>query len=194
MDFFWASLITVSIKWKRKLYSPASPLKIEEIYKEREERNKWTISMLMEKYAHLEKETSIYYQEWKKWIQWVFNDIIDSQNKWDVFYRISSERDTDKINQEYLPKNYREKRDKKELERYVIMSSRWAKAKKPRLERDLKFIPEEMDEFEDNIFMSIYANKLAYIDFNSETSIIIENKQIADFQKKLFKLLFKSLK
>jgi hypothetical protein len=42
--------------------------------------------------------------------------------------------------------------------------------------------------------MTIYANKVWFIDFNTETSIIIENKQIAEFQKKLFKLLYKSLK
>ncbi|USN59296.1 MAG: hypothetical protein H6767_04440 [Candidatus Peribacteria bacterium] len=50
-----------------------------------------------------------------------------------------------------------------------------------------------MDEFDDNIFMSIYADKVAYIDFNSESSIIIQNKQIADFQKKLFRLIYKRL-
>ena len=185
--------VLVSIKWKRKQYLPASPTKINEAYKEIEERNKWTINVLIEKFSHLDKKPNIIYSEWKKGITHVFNDIIDSQNKWDIFYRITSEIDTEKINKKYLPKNYREKRDKKELERYVIMSSKAAKIKKPRLERDLVVIPEEIDEFEDNIFMSIYANKLAYIDFNSESSIIIENKQIADFQKKIFKLLFKSL-
>lgn len=186
--------VLVSIKWKRKLYSPASPIKIQEAYREMEEKNKGSINMLLDKYSHLDKKPNVIYKEWQKWITSVFNDIIDSQNKGDVFYRITSEVDTDEINKKYLPKNYREKRDKKELERYVIMSSKAAKNKKNRLERDLLVIPEGMDEFEDNIFMSIYANKLAYIDFNSESSIIIENKQIADFQKKLFRLLFKSLK
>ena len=185
--------ILVSIKWKRKLYLPASPMKINEAYKEMEERNKWTINVLIEKYSHLDKKPNITYNEWKKWITHVFNDIIDSQNKWDIFYRITSEIDTEKINKKYLLKNYREKRDKKKLERYVIMSSKAAKSKKSRLERDLIVIPEKIDEFEDNVFMSIYANKIAYIDFNTESSIIIENKQISDFQKKIFKLLFKSL-
>jgi len=185
--------IIVSIKWKRKQYLPASPMKIEEKYKEIQENNKWAINILLDKYSHLTKKPNIVYSEWKKWITNVFNDIIDSQNKWDVFYRITSEIDTEKINKEYLPKNYREKRDKKELERYVIMSSKAAKNKKNRLERDLVVIPEKIDEFDDNIFMSIYANKVAYIDFNTEISIIIENKQIADFQEKLFKLIYKSL-
>mgnify|MGYP003998782449 CR=1 FL=1 len=186
--------ILVSIKWKRKMYSPASPIRIENVYREMEEKNKWSINSLLEKYSHLDKKPNVVYQEWKKWITNVFNDIIDSQKKWDIFYRITSEIDTEMINKEYLPKNYREKRDKKQLERYVIMSSRAAQIKKQRLERDLIVIPEDFDEFEDDIFMSIYANKVAYIDFNSESSIIIENKQIANFQKKLFRLLFKSLK
>jgi len=189
---FW--LIIESKKWKRKLYSPASPRKIEEAYKEIEERNKQSIDILLEKYSHLDKKPKIIYGEWTKAIKWVFNDIIDSQKKWDIFYRITSETNTEDINKKYLDKNYREKRDKKELERYVIMSSKAAKSKKQRLERELVVIPEQLDEFEDNVFMSIYADKLAYIDFNTESSIIIENKQIADFQKKLFKLLFKSLK
>ena len=187
-------LVLQSIKWKRKLYFPASPIKIQEIYDEIQELNKWTISHLIEKYSHLDKKTSISYKKWKKAVTEVFNDIIDSQNKWDIFYRITSEIDTDSINKKYLPKNYREKRDKKDLERYVIMSSKAAKQKKDRLERELKIIPKELDEFDDNIFMSIYADKIAYIDFDSETTIIIENKQISDFQKKLFKLLYKSLR
>ena len=186
--------ILVSMKWKRKFYSPASPTKIQEAYKTMEEMNKWSINQLLDKYSHLDKKPKVIYNEWKKGITHVFNDIIDSQNKWDIFYRVTSETDTKKINQEYLPRDYREKRYKKELERYVIMSAKWAEQKKPRLERELIVIPEEIDEFEDDVFMSIYANKVAYIDFNSESSIIIENKQIADFQKKLFKLLFKSLK
>ena len=186
--------VIVSLKWKRKLYSPASPIKIKEAYREIEEANSWAINNLVDKYSHLDKKPKIIYNEWKKWITGIFNDIVDSQNSWDVFYRITSETDSERINKKYLPKNYREKRDKKDLERYVIMSDKASKQKKKRLERDLKIIPKSIDEFDDNIFMSIYANKLAYIDFNTESSIIIENKQIAEFQKKLFRLLYKSLK
>lgn len=185
--------VLVWLKWKRKNYSPASPIKIQEAYNQMEENNRWSINHLIQKYSYLDKKPNITYSEWKKWITEVFNDIIDSQNKWDVFYRISSETDTEKINNNYLPKNYRTKRDKKELERYVIMSSKSSKIKKPRLEREIKVIPESIDEFDSDIVMSIYANKLSFIDFNSESSIVIENKQIADFQKKIFRLLYKSL-
>lgn len=68
---------------------------------------------------------------------------------------MSSEKDVDKANS-YLPKDYREKRDKKQLERYVIMSETTSSAKKPRMEREMVTIPPELDEFTDNVQMIIY--------------------------------------
>lgn len=186
-------LILVSLKWKRKYYSPTHPQKIQEIYEEIQKSNNESINQLSNMYSNLESKPNVIYSNWKKWITNVFSDIVNSLNKWDIFYRITSETDTEEVNK-YLPKNYREIRDKKQLERYVIMSNKASKTKKSRLERDMVTIPELYDEFDDNIFMSIYGNKVAYIDFNSESSIIIENKQIADFQKKAFMLMYKSLK
>jgi hypothetical protein len=74
------------------------------------------------------------------------------------------------------------------------MSESTSIAKKPRLEREMVTIPPELDEFTDDVQMVIYGNKVAFIDFNSEASIIIENAFIAGFQLKLFKMLFGSLK
>jgi hypothetical protein len=74
------------------------------------------------------------------------------------------------------------------------MSSKCAKAKDPRLERELVIIPESFDEFNQDVSMTIYGDKVAYIDFTSESSIIIENPMIAAFQKKLFMLTYKYLK
>lgn len=189
-----SSFVLVTTKWKKKYYSPSSPTKINEAYQEIQEANKWTINILLEKYNNIDKKPTVIYNEWKKWITNIFNDIVNSLEKWDVFYRITSEIDVEKIDNTYLPKDYREKRDKKELERYVIMSNNASQNKKPRLEREIKVIPKNMDDFQDNILLTIYANKVWLIDFNTENSILIENKQIADFQKKLFKILFKSLK
>jgi hypothetical protein len=68
---------------------------------------------------------------------------------------VSTENDVTRANT-YLPHDYREKRDKKNLERYVIMSSKSAKDKNPRLERELVMIPENIDDFDQNISMTIY--------------------------------------
>ncbi len=74
------------------------------------------------------------------------------------------------------------------------MGSKAAQAKTPRLERELVVIPRSIDEFDENVSMTLYGNKIAYIDFTHQSSIIIENPMIAEFQKKLFKLTYKYLK
>ena len=186
-------LILSSPKWKRTFYKAASPALIEDEYKKIEKQNKASIERLIEKFSFADKKPNVIYWEWKKAVTYIFNDIVNSLKKWDIFYRISSETNVDHANS-FLPSDYRTKRDKKELERYVIMSSKWAKAKNPRLERDLVVIPEDIDEFDENISMTIYWNKIAYIDFSHEVSIIIESPEIVKFQTKLFKILFRSLK
>jgi len=50
------------------------------------------------------------------------------------------------------------------------------------------------DDFEDNISLTIYADKIAYIDFSSETSIIIEHRALVDFHKKMFRIMYMSLR
>ena len=75
----------------------------------------------------------------------------------------------------------------------VISSSKAAIPKQKRLERDILIIPKEYDEFNQDVTMTIYGDKVAFIDFGQENSIIIENPMIAEFQKKLFRLLYKKL-
>jgi hypothetical protein len=73
------------------------------------------------------------------------------------------------------------------------MTDKTASYKKPKLEREIKIIDGKKEDFTDNIIFTIYANKISFVDFNTETSIIIESQEIAEFQKKIFKLLFKKL-
>ena len=186
-------LVLERLKWKRKLYSAASPQIIRDLYNERQESNETHIEKLMEQYSYRDKKPRVIYQEWKKWISYVFADIVNSLQKWDVFYRISSERDVEIANS-YLPKDYRKKRDAKQLERYVITSESGAKKKAPRLERELVTIPNSLDEFEDNISLTLYGNKIAYIDFSTDTSIVIEQKELADFHKKMVRIMYMSLR
>ena len=76
----------------------------------------------------------------------------------------------------------------------VISSGQAAAPKQKRLERDIVRIPQEYDEFDQDVTMTIYGDKIAYIDYTHEHSIIIENPMIAEFQRKLFLLLHKKLK
>lgn len=182
-----------TIKWKRKFYKPANPEKINLEYTKIFENNKPVIESLKENFNKIEKKTNITLNTWLKWIQNTYNDVVESLKKWETFYRITSELDSEKTNNYYIPKDYKTKRDKKEIQRYIIMTDKTASYKKPKLEREIKIIDGQKEDFTDNIIFTIYANKISFIDFNTETSIIIESKEIAEFQKKIFKLLFKKL-
>ena len=188
-----SGLVIEVVKWKRKNYIAASPYKIEEMYSQQQKDIKTHVDDLVKNFAHQDKKPKVIYQEGKKALMYVFSDIIHSLEAWEVFYRVSSERDVEIANQ-YLPDNYRQERDKKQLERYVIMSEKWAAQKKPRLERELVTIPQELDDFEDNISLTIYGDKIAYIDFTNQTSIIIEHPALVDFHKKMFRIMYMSLR
>ncbi len=178
---------------KRKIYVAQSPKKIQELIELQKEFSEQRINELLEKFGNTDNKPNITYSEWAKAITSVFEDVVNSLQKWEVFYRISSEIDVEKSNS-YLPKNYREKRDKKELERYVIMAKKTADNKKPRAEREVAIMPENYEQFDENVQMILFKNKIAYMDYTHESALTIESKKMADFQKKLFKALFKSLK
>jgi hypothetical protein len=178
---------------KRTYYIAHHPQVIHQAYERQQEMHQSYIEQLQEQYSYLGKKPKVLYQEGKKAISFVFSDIIHTLGKGDVFYRISSEKDVNLANS-YLPKDYRSKRDKKQLERYVIMSELGAQQKTPRLEREVIVIPKEVDDFDDNISLTLYGNKIAYIDFSTQSSIIIEHQALCDFHKKMFRMLYMSLR
>lgn len=127
-----------------------------------------------------------------KGIQEAFDDVIGHMKRGGTFFRYTSEKDLDAVNR-YLSKNYRAARDKKRLERMVISNPVSGKRKKPRLERFVKFIPPEIDLFDQNIIQLVYGDRLSFIDLNTERVLIIENKPLADFQTVIFKQLYGKL-
>lgn len=107
--------------------------------------------------------------------------------------RITSELESEKVKTEFQPKNYISQRDKLGIERRLILSEKAYKQKKRKLERDEKVVNSRDIMLDDNIMFTIYGDKLSLIDFNKETAIIIESPEMARFQEKVFKLLFKKL-
>lgn len=125
-------------------------------------------------------------------IRAIFDDVVKNTPKGEVFYRYTSERNLEKVNK-YLSADYREVRDKKKLERLVISNSISGNQKRPRLERFIKYIPSGIDSFDQNTIQLIYADRLAFINLNKEDGFIIKDKSLADFQKVIFRQLYKKL-
>lgn len=125
-------------------------------------------------------------------IQAAFDDVIMHTKRGETFYRYTSEKDLDAVNR-YLSKDYRILRDKKKLERMVISNPISGTQKKPRLERFVKFIPPNVNLFDQNIIQLVYGDRVSLIDLNTERVLIIENSALAEFQKVIFRQLYDKL-
>ncbi len=125
-------------------------------------------------------------------IRAVFDDVIEHTPFKGTFYRYTSERNLDTVNA-YLSPDYRARRDAKKLERQVISNPESGSLKRSRLERFIKFIPSTTELFDQNIIQFVYGDRIAFIDLNKEQALIIENKALADFQKIIFRQLYKKL-
>lgn len=185
-------LVSALPKGKRVLYLAAPPSKIRDLLAELLAKVEVALPELETAYRRDKNMPAIIAYEGRSGVTSVFADLIDSQKRGETFYRYSSEKDLDRTNT-YLPRDYRKKRDAKGLERFVITAPRIGKGKKMRMERAMKYIPEGFDLFDQDVIELVYANKIAFIDLNTETSFIIENAKLADFHKKLFRLLYQKL-
>ena len=87
---------------------------------------------------------------------------------------------------------YSRLRIEKEIERLVITNEKKSLSKEKDSNRFIKTVPKDF-AFDDNVTVLIYANKIAHIDFNSDVAIVIDSPQLARFQEKIFKLLWKKL-
>jgi len=181
------------LKGKRKIYSAANPELLKTEYKELQKNTFYVLDELSEKYKNSENQTNIVFGKGKKAIENIYHDVLATLPKWGMFYRISSEVNSQEIFDTYLPKNYRRDRDRKEIERMIIYSDKTAALKQRKLEREMRTIDSKVMQFDDNIMFTIYWDKLSLIDFNQETAIIIESPEMARFQEKIFRLLFKKL-
>ena len=90
-------------------------------------------------------------------------------------------------------RDYIQLRDEKQLERFVITNPEFMKTREPQLERALKIVPKEFLPFDYGVSQIIYADKIAFIDYRKQLATIIENETLANFQRDIFKMLFKRL-
>ena len=120
-------------------------------------------------------------------INHIFDDIVKTLPKNGTYFRYTSRKD-DPVQTSH----YRHLRKEKEIERLVITSHMKAAAKSNDPNRFIKTVPKDF-AFDDNVILIIYGHKIAHIDYTSLTGVVIESPQLARFQEKIFKLLWKRL-
>lgn len=129
-----------------------------------------------------------------KGVSFIHDDVVRTLKKGDIYYRYSSRKVSRDTSRNYFSESTRKMRDEKQLERMLITSEELSKTKRPLLEREVVTIPKGFDLFEDNISKVIYGSKVAVIDYNTETAFIIESAIFANFERKIFELLFRFLR
>ena len=185
-------LITMSPEGKQKLYIAESPTKLKRLFSELQDEFESLIPELEETHKQKNPKPVLKYLEGKKGVSFVFDDIVRSLKKGDVYYRYRPASDAGKEDK-YIPTSYRKIRKEKELQRFWITNEKTKSSATKKLDRAIKTIPVNETLFDYNVNLIIYGDKVAYVDFNTETAFVVENPIFACFQKRLFKLLYQNL-
>lgn len=176
---------------KRTFYGPGTPGRLAEVTRLADAESGQIAAAYTQKYS-ADAPRSVRFLHGAAGIRAAFDDVIEHTPKSETFFRYTSEKDLAKVNA-YLARDYRERRDKKKLERKVISNAISGMQKKSRLERFIRFIPEEAAQFQQNIIQLVYGKRVSIIDLNKEEVMIVENEHLAEFQKTIFRLLYERL-
>jgi len=122
----------------------------------------------------------------------VFDDIVRTLSKGDEYYQYCSVDEID-LNRVGFTKAYDEAYEEGRFDQLIITDKEYLEARHPRLEVTIKVVPEEFVPFDHNISQYIYGNKVAFIDYNKPVSTVIENLELAELQRDVFKMLFRRL-
>lgn len=185
------NLVHISSKGKRIIYAAESPQKLESVFKKMEESFFNEIEDLHHIYNTTKSKLYVSVASGKEAIVDLYSDVVEKTETNGEYFRYSS-IDKKRLHDKYIPKDYQRIRDKKQLERFVITGEQNI-PKRKLLGRSIKYVPKEYDLFQDSINLVIYTDKVSIVDYESESTITITHKKFADFQKKIFKLLFDKL-
>lgn len=179
-------------KGRREYYFAEPPEVLHRLVQAVENAVDKIIPELQLRYRSGEEKPVAKYFEGRDGIRFVWDDVVSSLKKGDTYYRYSSSLAANQ-RRDYLSSHYHDMRTKKQIERFVITNEAISKLHERDMDMEIRVIPKESDLFEYGITGIIYADKIAFIDYSKEMAFIVENKAIADFQRAIFKTLYKRL-
>lgn len=182
-------LVTSTIKGKQKIFIAEPPKKLLNLFEEFKQQFEEAMPEIEEMYQAHDNRPIVKVLEGKQAMKFIHDDLVNSQKRDDIYYRYTSNTDMKQL-EKYLPKDYEKKRDDKSLQRYIINNEKITEQAIPHINRFIKTMPAKYGLFVHGVSQLIYANKIAFIDYNTETVLIIENKKIAEFQKTIYKALY----
>ena len=189
-DLISTNLVAKASKGKRILYKAESPAIISTLIKKQVENVDEILPTLIDIFENKDKKPKVSFFEGKEGIATVYEQIISSTKKEETIYRYESPRDYS-VNKKYYPSLYWKRAGSTgDINKYVITNQKTHQKRHKNLNRFSKAVG---IPFEDNITELIGNNKVIFIDYDTETAIVVENKRFADFQKSIFKMFFEKL-
>ena len=186
-------VISKIVIWKRIAYIWEKPNNILKDFIKKKENFEKKLPELNNLFFQNNWPSRVRYFEWKKGILNIYTEIL-SQFK-NIYTFISMEKILDYLGIEKLDE-LRSMRIKneikiKELIKYTDFSKKIMKNRNTSLWLENKFLPKD---FSINIDLLIWWDSIAMISFEKEMWVVIENKDMADFQRNLHNFVWKSIK
>lgn len=185
-----ANLISKVTKGKRVVYKAESPVAISTLIKKQTKDINAVLPELIQSFQQKDQKPKISFYEGKEGIATVYEQLISSTKKGGAVWRYESAKDYKK-NKRYYPSLYWKRAGATgDIDKYVITNLKTHAKRHKNLNRLSKAVS---DPFEENITELIGNDKVVFVDYDTETAIVIENERFAEFQKTIFKMFFKKI-
>lgn len=187
------SFITAQQRGARQILVALSPSVLRRDFAERSAVASDALEFLDRTYAKQSDSMTVREIEGKTALRQLFLDMVERLPKEGVFYRYIAGSDRQDI-EPYVHPKYREIRDKKNIQQLAITS---VAMKGQPFNKGMgclwKVIPTNEDQFEYGIAQLIFGNTVAFIDYLTETAIIIEGTRFAKYQAAIHRALYARL-
>jgi sugar-specific transcriptional regulator TrmB len=128
----------------------------------------------------------------KEGIRSLFEYLISSAAAKDTIYRFESPRDYIRAKKYYPALYWKRAGAKGDLNKFVLTNPETDERRHKNLNRFSKAVPINKG-FDYNITQLVLQDKVAFIDYDTNTALLMENKRFAEFQRTIFKLLYEFL-
>lgn len=186
-------LVSFVIEGKTRFFTAVNPQKLKEIAEEKEAKIENVLPILFELVKKSKAKTEVTVHKGREGLKNIMEDIIKIKPK--IWFSLTSAGKGIKTLPFYLPQ-FHEKRIKSKIELKIIFGKNEQAVKRA---KELKRLRHTKVKFIDTdyiipISLWIYNNKIAFMLWESETGILIENKETADTFRNYFKVLWRIAK
>ncbi len=180
-------------KGKRYVFRAIPPKFLQSLITQRIQETQSIVRTYAEIFERTNKKAKVLFFDGKDGIEKLFEIFLMSVPKGGVIYRYESPKDWKQIRSHYPQMYFKRASRFGDIDKYVITNERTQLARSVAANRLSKSVPKSLGAFDYNVTELISDDKVAFIDYDSKTGIFMEDRRFAEFQKKLFQLLFEKL-